>query len=330
MNKNIVSLFSGAGGLDLGFEQAGFSTVWANEFDKDVWDTFRLNFPNTTLDTRSIIDIPSDEIPDCVGLVGGPPCQSWSAAGAKRGIKDARGQLFHEYIRVLREKQPLFFVAENVKGMLSKKNKPVFDDFIHEFEKCGYVVSWKLVNAFDYGVAQDRWRVIIVGVRTDAGVEFVFPDPVDEDNRVVLADALKGLPEDVPALEKNKHNDGVLMNAHEYFTGGFSSMFMSRNRVRGWDEPSFTIQAGGRHAPLHPQAPKMMKVDKDRFEFVAGSEGDYRRLSVRECARIQSFPDKVEFVYEDVNAGYKMVGNAVPVKLANTIAQALHGLVENC
>ena len=330
MNKNIVSLFSGAGGLDLGFEQAGFSTVWANEFDKDVWDTFLLNFPNTTLDTRSIIDIPSDEIPDCVGLVGGPPCQSWSAAGAKRGIKDARGQLFHEYIRVLREKQPLFFVAENVKGMLSKKNKPVFDDFIHEFEKCGYVVSWKLVNAFDYGVAQDRWRVIIVGVRTDAGVEFVFPDPVDEDNRVVLADALKGLPEAVPALEKNKHNDGVLMNAHEYFTGGFSSMFMSRNRVRGWDEPSFTIQAGGRHAPLHPQAPKMMKVDKDRFEFVAGSEGDYRRLSVRECARIQSFPDKVEFVYEDVNAGYKMVGNAVPVKLANTIAQALHGLVENC
>ena len=167
-------------------------------------------------------------------------------------------------------------------------------------------------------------------MRTDAGVEFVFPDPVDEDNRVVLADALKGLPEAVPALEKNKHNDGVLMNAHEYFTGGFSSMFMSRNRVRGWDEPSFTIQAGGRHAPLHPQAPKMMKVDKDRFEFVAGSEGDYRRLSVRECARIQSFPDKVEFVYEDVNAGYKMVGNAVPVKLANTIAQALHGLVENC
>lgn len=330
MNKNIVSLFSGAGGLDLGFEQAGFSTVWANEFDKDVWDTFRLNFPNTTLDTRSIIDIPSDEIPDCVGLVGGPPCQSWSAAGAKRGIKDARGQLFHEYIRVLRERQPLFFVAENVKGMLSKKNKPVFDDFIHEFEKCGYVVSWKLVNAFDYGVAQDRWRVIIVGVRTDAGVEFVFPDPVDEDNRVVLADALKGLPEDVPALEKNKHNPAVNMNAHEYFTGGFSSMFMSRNRVRGWDEPSFTIQAGGRHAPLHPQAPKMMKVDKDRFEFVAGSEGDYRRLSVRECARIQTFPDNFEFIYQDVNDGYKMVGNAVPVKLANTIAQALHGLVENC
>lgn len=327
MSNTVVSLFSGAGGLDLGFNQAGFSTVWANEFDKDVWDTFRLNFPDTTLDTRSIVDIPSDEIPDCVGLVGGPPCQSWSAAGAKRGIEDARGQLFHEYVRVLRDKQPLFFVAENVKGMLSKKNRPVFDGFIHEFEKSGYVVSWKLINAFDYGVAQDRWRVIIVGVRADAGVKFVFPRPVNEGTRVVLADALEGLPEAVVALEKNKHNDGVLMNAHEYFTGGFSSMFMSRNRVRGWDEPSFTIQAGGRHAPLHPQAPKMVKVNKDRFEFVAGSEDEYRRLSVRECARIQSFPDEFEFVYKDVNTGYKMVGNAVPVRLAFVIAQAVGGVL---
>lgn len=328
MSKDIVSLFSGAGGLDLGFEQAGFETVWANEFDKKIWDTFRLNFPNTVLDTRSIIDIPSDEIPDCVGLVGGPPCQSWSAAGAKRGIEDARGQLFHEYIRVLREKQPLFFVAENVKGMLSKKNKPVFEGFIHEFEKCGYTVSWKLINAYDYGVAQDRWRVIIVGVREDVGARFEFPEPVGE--RVVLRDVLYGLPESVATLEKNKHNPDVKVNAHEYFTGGFSSMFMSRNRVRGWDEPSFTIQASGRHAPLHPQAPKMVKVDKDRFEFVAGSEGDYRRLSVRECARIQTFPDDFEFIYQDVNDGYKMVGNAVPVQLANKIAQALHGIVENC
>lgn len=328
MSKDIVSLFSGAGGLDLGFEQAGFTTVWANEFDKDIWDTFRLNFPDTVLDTRSIVDIPSDEIPGCVGLVGGPPCQSWSAAGAKRGIKDARGQLFHEYIRVLREKQPLFFVAENVKGMLSKKNKPVFDGFIHEFEKCGYTVSWKLMNAHDYGVAQDRWRVIIVGIRENTEAEFVFPEPTAE--KVVLHDVLQGLPEPVSALEKNKHNPDVKINAHEYFTGGFSSMFMSRNRVRSWDEPSFTIQASGRHAPLHPQAPKMVKVDKDRFEFVAGSEGDYRRLSVRECARIQTFPDDFEFIYQDVNDGYKMVGNAVPVQLANTIAQALHGIMENC
>lgn len=328
MSKDIVSLFSGAGGLDLGFEQVGFSTVWANEFDKDIWDTFRLNFPNTVLDTRSIVDIPSDEIPDCVGLVGGPPCQSWSAAGAKRGIKDARGQLFYEYIRILREKQPMFFVAENVKGMLSKKNKPVFDGLIREFEECGYVVSWKLMNAFDYGVAQDRWRVIIVGVQENAGIEFVFPKPAAE--KFVLRDVLQGLPDPVPALEQNNHNPMVNMNAHEYFTGGFSSMFMSRNRVRSWNEPSFTIQASGRHAPLHPQAPKMTKLDSDSFILTPEHENEYRRLTVRECARIQTFPDDFEFIYQNVSGGYKMVGNAVPVQLANAIAQALHKIVENC
>lgn len=321
MSKEIVSLFSGAGGLDLGFEQAGFTTVWANEFDKGIWDTFRLNFPSTVLDTRSIVDIPSEEIPECVGLVGGPPCQSWSSAGAKRGIEDARGQLFREYIRVLRDKQPLFFVAENVKGMLSKRNRPVFEGFIQEFENCGYRVSWELVNAFDYGVAQDRWRVIIVGVREDMGVEFEFPVPDGE--RVVFRDVLQDLSAPVAALDKNKHNPKVDMNAHEYYVGGFSSMFMSRNRVRRWDEPSFTIQAGGRHAPLHPQAPKMVKMGKDSFVFAPGREEEYRRLSVRECARIQSFPDGFDFVYRDLNDGYKMVGNAVPVELARRIADAI-------
>lgn len=328
MSKEIVSLFSGAGGLDLGFEQAGFSTVWANEFDKDIWDTFRLNFPGTVLDTRSIVDIPSEEIPECVGLIGGPPCQSWSSAGAKRGIEDARGQLFHEYIRVLRDTQPLFFVAENVKGMLSKKNRPVFEGFIREFENCGYRVSWELVNAFDYGVAQDRWRVIIVGVRKDVGMGFVFPEPVAE--KIVLRDVLYELLEPVSALEKNKHNPEVNMNAHEYYVGGFSSMFMSRNRVRGWNEPSFTIQASGRHAPFHPQAPKMVKTDNDSFVFAPDCVDEYRRLSIRECARIQSFPDDFDFVYRNVNDGYKMVGNAVPVQLAYVIAQALYEIVDNC
>lgn len=323
MGNVIVSLFSGAGGLDLGFEQAGFTTVWANEFDKGIWSTFQRNFPETTLDTRSVVEIPSSDILDCVGLVGGPPCQSWSAAGAKRGIEDHRGQLFNEYIRVLHDKQPLFFVAENVKGMLSKKHRPVFDSFIAQFESCGYVVSWKLVNAFDYGVAQDRWRVIIVGVRRDLEVEFEFPE--QSATRLVLSDALEGLPEAVPCLEKGKHNGEVLMNAHEYLVGGFSSMFMSRNRVRGWDEPSFTIQAGGRHAPLHPQAPRMIKNGADSFEFVPGHEDEYRRLSVRECARIQSFPDTFEFIYQNVNQGYKMVGNAVPVELARNVASAIKG-----
>ena len=105
--------------------------------------------------------------------------------------------------------------------------------------------------------------------------------------------------------------------------GGFSSIFMSRNRVRSWDEQSFTIQAGGRHAPIHPQAPKMVFIEPNKRKFVEGAEHLYRRLSVRECARIQTFPDTFKFYYTNIADGYKMIGNAVPVKLANHIAQAI-------
>ena len=106
-------------------------------------------------------------------------------------------------------------------------------------------------------------------------------------------------------------------------TGGFSTSYMSRNRVRNWDEPSFTIQAGGRHAPIHPQAPKMIEVGKDKREFVKGKENLYRRLSIRECARIQTFPDDFIFKYENLADGYKMIGNAVPVNLAYYIAKQI-------
>jgi DNA (cytosine-5)-methyltransferase 1 len=108
---NIVSLFSGAGGLDLGFEKAGFDVVWANEFDKDIWETFEKNFPNTELNKKSIRDVELDEIPECDGIIGGPPCQSWSEAGKLRGIEDKRGQLFYEFIRILRDKKPKFFFS---------------------------------------------------------------------------------------------------------------------------------------------------------------------------------------------------------------------------
>src|SRR6056297_1950591 len=118
----LVSLFSGAGGLDLGFKLAGFNVIWANDVDKATWDTFEYNFPKTKLDKRSITNIPSSEIPNSIGIIGGPPCQSWSEAGAQRGINDERGKLFFEYIRVLKDKQPLFFLAENVSGILHKKH----------------------------------------------------------------------------------------------------------------------------------------------------------------------------------------------------------------
>ena len=115
---NIVSFFAGAGGLDLGFQKAGFNVVWANEYDKEIWETYEKNHPKTKLDKRSIVNIPSDEVPECDGIIGGPPCQSWSEAGAMKGINDKRGQLFYDFIRILEAKQPKFFLAENVSGML--------------------------------------------------------------------------------------------------------------------------------------------------------------------------------------------------------------------
>lgn len=109
MKLDIVALFSGCGGLDLGFTQAGFNVIWANEFDKDIWETYQKNYPHTFLDKRDIRKIYSTEIPDCIGIIGGPPCQSWSEAGKQKGMNDERGQLFLDYIRLLKDKQPLFF-----------------------------------------------------------------------------------------------------------------------------------------------------------------------------------------------------------------------------
>lgn len=322
MPTKIVSLFTGAGGLDLGFEKAGFRTIWANEYDKTIWATFEHNFPKTKLDKRSVVDISPDEIPEADGIVGGPPCQSWSEAGAGRGISDSRGQLFNDYIRILKVKQPKFFLVENVSGILHPKHAESFNGFIKSFEDAGYAVSWKLVDANDYNVPQNRLRVIIVGYRKDLKKKFEFPEP--EKYKPVLKDAIWDLGQAKPAKNKNKTNGSELTTPnHEYMNGGFSTIYMSRNRVRSWNESSFTIQAGGRHAPIHPKAPKMKLVSQNKRIFEPGHEDKYRRLSVRECARIQTFPDDFIFKYEDIANGYKMIGNAVPVNLAYAIAKKI-------
>ncbi len=330
----VAGLFSGAGGLDRGFEQAGFNLVWANEYDKDIWETFERNHPHTVLDRRSIVKIPSTEVPDDLdGIIGGPPCQSWSEAGALRGISDHRGQLFFEFIRLLADKQPKFFLAENVSGMLAPRHSKALATIKQLFSEAGvhgYNLSFKLVNAADFGVPQDRFRVFFVGYRTDLGIKFNFPD--QKHPKVTLIDAIADLQTTaIPASQKNSSNVSVCaVPNNEYMTGGFSTIFMSRNRVRSWDEPSFTIQAGARHAPLHPQAPKMITVGKDSKQFVPGKENLYRRLSVRECARIQTFPDDFVFCYKSIAAGYKMIGNAVPVNLAKALASQIFKDLSEC
>lgn len=331
----IAAFFSGAGGMDLGFRKAGFQIPFANEYDKTIWATYELNHPKTKLDRRSIVDIPDSALPakTYAGFIGGPPCQSWSEAGARRGIEDKRGQLFFEYIRLLKHARPLFFVAENVSGILFSRHSAAFEDIKLQMSELGYDLKVKMLNANDYNVPQDRHRVFIVGYHKRlrealGGKSFDFPERVTpEFNVPSLSDKALGITDladsAVPAISKSKPNPSAKNDNHEFMTGGHSSMFMSRNRVRSWDEPSFTIQAGGRHAPIHPNAPKMTKVGKDKFVFKRGKESTYRRLSVRECARIQTFPDNFKFVYKDLNDGYKMIGNAVPVNLAFHIAKAI-------
>ncbi len=322
---NVVSFFAGAGGLDLGFQKAGFNVIWANEYDKEIWETYQKNHPHTILDRRSIVNVPSNEVPECDGIIGGPPCQSWSEAGAMKGIEDKRGQLFFDFIRILEAKQPKFFLAENVSGMLLGRHSSALENIKEMFRNAGigYELSFEMVNACDYNVPQDRKRVIFVGIRKDLGFTYQFQKP--NFPKLTLQDAISDLKDNVlPATTNNKTNGvNCLIPNHEYMTGGFSTIFMSRNRVRSWDEQSFTIQAGGRHAPIHPQAPKMKFIEQNIRVFVPGQEHLYRRLSVRECARVQTFPDDFIFHYDNISAGYKMIGNAVPVNLAHFLANTI-------
>lgn len=328
MGKSIkvLSLFSGCGGLDLGFEKAGFSIPIANEYDKTIWETYEINHPKTKLikgDVRKIVN--EDIFDDIDGIIGGPPCQSWSEAGALRGIEDERGKLFYDYIRILKAKKPKFFLAENVSGMLAERHKEARENIIEKFKNAGYNVTINLVNAKNYGVAQERERVFYIGFRKDLKINFKFPEgsTKDDSKKITLKDVMYDLKESaVAALDKNKHNFKAINN-NEYFVGAYSPIFMSRNRVKSWDEQAFTVQASGRQCQLHPQAPKMVKIGKDKCAFVKGKEKMYRRMTVREIARVQGFPDNFKFVYNDVNDGYKMIGNAVPVHLAYEIAMSI-------
>lgn len=327
----VISLFSGCGGLDLGFEKAGFDIPIANEYDSTIWETFVLNHPNTKLIKGDIRQINETDFPnDIDGIIGGPPCQSWSEAGALRGIDDDRGKLFYDYIRILKSKQPKFFLAENVSGMLANRHKQAVENIIQTFKDCGYNVSITLVNAKDYGVAQERKRVFYIGFRKDLDIDFKFPkgSTKDDKNKICLKDIIWDLKDTaVPAGEKNYHNP-IAVNNNEYFTGAYSPIFMSRNRVKSWNEQAFTVQASGRQCQLHPQAPKMVFIAQNKREFVKGKESLYRRMTIREIARIQGFPDTFKFIYSNTDDAYKMIGNAVPVNLAYEIAVAIKCALE--
>jgi len=227
--------------------------------------------------------------------VEGPPCQSWSEIGNRQGIKDERGKLFLEYIRIIKDKSPLFFLAENVGGILYKNMKESFIKIAKSFEKIGYNVEYKLTNSKDYGVPQERKRVFIIGYKKATGKKFNFNN-LKKSKQKTLKDTIFDLRHNVKPYPETNH----FIQNHEYYKSRFSPIFMSRNRRKNWDQQSFTIQANARHVLLHPDSSKMVK--KENTEIRVFENKNYRRLSVRECARIQTFPDNFEFIYKQIMA----------------------------
>ena len=301
-----VSLFCGAGGLDMGFERVGFRTIWANDFDKDACKTHQ-NWSRAEVVCGDISKLDVSRIPDSDIILGGFPCQGFSLSGPRK-IDDSRNVLYKHYVRIVKEKQPLIFVGENVKGLLTMGGGEIIDAIIAEFSNCGYDVFFQLINAKKFGVPQDRERVIICGFRKDLNIK-QFEIPVPNYLQMTMREALAGMPEP---------DDCDVCNAP------YSSRYMSRNRKRGWDEVSYTIPAMAKQVTLYPGSPDMVKIGTDHWEF--GKEGKTRRLSWREAAVIQTFPKDLDF-YGDLTSKYKQIGNAVPVKLAEYVAIHLYSIL---
>lgn len=303
-----ISLFCGAGGLDMGFDRAGFKTIWANDFEPDACKTHE-KWSTAEVICGDVSKIKEEDIPSADIMLGGFPCQGFSLSGPRK-LDDSRNVLYKHYVRIVRAKKPLMFVGENVKGLLTMGDGQIIEAIIEAFAECGYDVYYKLVNAKDYEVPEDRERVLIVGFRKDLNIKaFDFPAP--RGTVITMREALKGFP-DVP-------------DPDDVCTQPYSSRYMSRNRKRGWDDVSYTIPAMAKQVTLWPGSPDMKKIDKDLWEF---GEGVTRRFSWREAAAIQTFPADLEF-QGDIVAKYKQIGNAVPVRLAEIFATHLYGVLTN-
>lgn len=297
-----VSLFCGAGGLDLGFEKAGFKTIWANDFNADACKTHQM-WSSADVVCGDITKMDLSKIPKSDVILGGFPCQGFSLSGPRK-LDDSRNSLYKHYVEVVQRNQPQAFIGENVKGLLTMGNGQVIEAIIAEFSECGYDVFYKLVNARNFGVPQNRERVIITGFRKDLGVK-EFSLPTTNHETMTMREALAPLPQAKP---------------EEVCDAPYSSRFMSRNRKRGWDDVSYTIPAMAKQVTLYPGSPDMEKVDKDLWKF--GDSGVTRRLSWREAAAIQTFPYEMEF-FGNLTSVYKQIGNAVPVKLAEFVANTV-------
>lgn len=379
----VVSLFSGCGGLDLGFIQAGYTVVWANDFFGDAVQTYRKNIGDHIVH-GDITQIPSEAIPDCDVVIGGFPCQGFSVANNKRSMEDQRNFLYLEILRVIRDKQPKFFVCENVKGLVSMEKGKVLEMIIKDFVELGYTVDYKILRASDYGVPQHRERVIIIGNRL--GLENVFPKKTHglDIPHVSVSDVCGHLA-DIRTRDDAFELDGVVVHNHVARTNVADKFWARKHAVnqhdicdylRQWrDKSDWTTKKIDRHFGYAHTAGHWFRKDNNSGSIPNPSDwwelkkllsfddtydaavteleqrditfeqslrisnwdtpsdtitatnpeihpNKKRRMSVRECAIIQTFPN--DFVFTgSLSSMYKQIGNAVPVLLGKEIAAKL-------
>lgn len=328
----VVSLFSGCGGSDLGvigdfkfigkeYKKLPFEIIFANDIDRKALNTYQANFGVKHTVCQDIREIPTEDIPKHDLLIGGFPCQSFSTVNPTKDPFDERANLYKEMVRVLKEKQPKFFIAENVRGFMTLKKGLIFKRVCEEFSNCGYILSAKLINAADYGVPQKRQRVFIVGVRKDLGKSYVFPKPTHSEDGLnntykwqPLNKVIKSLIPDDPKYYFSQRAVEGMKNAKKN---------MKRGLWQDLNEPCLTITSHLAKVSLNSRDPVLL-VDPQK-EI-------YRRFTPREAASIQSFPDSFRFVGSEADA-YRQIGNAIaPVMmwhLANALAkQFSHNNIE--
>lgn len=310
----VASLFCGCGGTDVGlvgnfdflgkhYDSNSIEIVYANDIDDNACNIFEENF-GITPDNRDIREIRSEELPEFDILTGGFPCQSFSiiAQNPKRlGVKDERGKLFFEMCRILRDRQPKCFIAENVKGILTANKKSAFPLIIKEFEDSGYDVQYRILNAADYGVPQKRERVIIVGFRKDLKIDFTFPSVEIEDEK------------DYEPLKKvvEQQVDEKYFFSERAVAGMMKKReSMNKGRAQDINKPCNTVGAHLAKVSLNSTDPVLMEGDR------------YRRFTPREVARIQSFPDEFMLVGSET-AQYRALGNAIPPVMFWYVAKAV-------
>ena len=305
-----VSLFSGCGGSDAGVLSAGFEVVMANDKLTYARDVYLANHPDTDYVLGDVAKVKT--FPDAQLLVGCYPCQGFSQGGV-RNPNASINKLYLEFARALTQIQPKAFIVENVSGMVRQNFSHLLQDQFKVFSEAGYTVKAQVLNAVEYGVAQERKRIFIVGVRNDLGVEYNFPQPTHGECRAQPHKSIRQAIGHMPEWPEG-----------EYYAREFHWYYLSRNRRQDWNQSSKTIVANPRHMPLHPISPALKKREHNVWEFE--TDAPARRFSYREAAQLQGFADG--FVFPDTPAGsldmrYKVAGNAVPPPLFHAVASAL-------